>query len=118
MSSGSWLITYRATDGSEMTTEHPSRDAARDVMVDSLFYGALLMWDQALARPARDQARAGFAERGDRMMHHAARLMETTDGEFLINLSGGRRWLLVEASSVASVSSVQPLTPVEGESWM
>lgn len=87
----SWLVQYRGLNGAVMTTEHPSRDAARDVLTDSLMESAVRLW--SLGDAGADNR---LSERGDLCARHAARLLDTTEGEYVLALSGGRKWLLVE----------------------
>ncbi len=87
-----WLVQYRGLNGVVMTSEHPSRDAARDVLTDSLMESAVRLWDLGLSGDRR------LLERGDLCARHAARLLDTTEGEYVVALSGGRKWLLVEKS--------------------
>ena len=98
--SASWLVQYRGLNGAVMTTEHPSRDAARDVLTDSLMESAVRLW--SLGLDTRHPSRAGLMDRGDLCLRHAARLLDTTEGEYVLALSGGRKWLLMEAPSGAS----------------
>ncbi len=88
-----WLVQYRGLNGAVMTTEHPSRDAARDVLTDSLMESAVRLWSLGESGAGGSSR---LLERGDLCARHAARLLDTTEGEYVLALSGGRKWLLME----------------------
>ena len=90
----SWLVQYRARTGDVMTTQHDTREAARDALVDQLLESALTLWAIGSTYPKSAKARQGFLDRGDRFIHHAARLMETTEDAYVIAGAGNRKWIL------------------------
>lgn len=90
--SGSWLVSYRATNGQQLTTQHGTRAEAFQVLADSLFASALKMWEL-------DDDR--YQASGDMLVRHALRLTAEADtdedAEYLLRLSQGRRWLVCRA---------------------
>ena len=101
----SWLVRYTAASGQVVTAHHDTREGARDSLVDQLLASALQLWaiGQTYGRapsagPVHPKQQS-FYDRGDRFIHHAARLMETTEGEYVIAGAGGRKWILCEVST-------------------
>lgn len=84
-----WLVAYRATTGTEMTTRHDTRAEAFNVLADSLLMSALVLWSS----PAPE-----FQERGDHLVRHALRLSAEAEEEgqdgYLLRLSQGRKWVV------------------------
>ena len=98
-----WLVRYTAASGQVITAHHDTREGARDALVDQLLASALQLWQIARTLPANHPAfaktRKGYEDRGDRFIHHAARLMETTEDGYIIAGAGGRKWILCEVPS-------------------
>lgn len=102
----SWLVQYRAASGQVVTAHHDTREGARDSLVDQLLASALQLWQIGMTykpeRPYNGQQgpfakmRQSYFDRGDRFIHHAARLMETTEDGYVIQGAGGRKWILCE----------------------
>ena len=98
---GSWLVSYRSGLGEVVSTTHDTREGARDALTDQLIHSALQLWAIGesygptpfgpLAKRQRE-----FFDRGDRFIHHVLRLVESTEGEYVIVGKQGRRWLLCE----------------------
>jgi hypothetical protein len=89
MSEGSWLVQYKASSGAEMTTRHDTRREAFEVLADSLFSSALMLWDLGDER---------MQQSGDMLVRHALRLCAESEEEsgegYLLRLSKGRRWVV------------------------
>lgn len=94
----SWLLQYRAASGDTVSSAHDSREAACDALVDQLIESAMKMWEIGASIGANpwDGRRQEYNDRGDRLIHHACRLLDTEDSSYVVSLSGGRRWLLAE----------------------
>lgn len=97
----SWVVQYRNHAGEVVTAHHDTREAARDALVDQLLASALQLWRIGQAFPANtypeyERKRQSYFDRGDRFIHHAARLMETTEDGYVIAGAGGRKWILCE----------------------
>ena len=113
---GSWLVSYRSVSGEVVSTHHDTREGARDALTDQLIHSALQLWaiaDSMSAQLPRSAGNVGesygptpfgplakrqreFFDRGDRFIHHVLRLVESTEGEYVIVGKQGRRWLLCE----------------------
>ena len=94
-----WLVRYTAASGEVVTARHDTREVARDALVDQLLASALQLWRIGQAFPANtypeyERKRQSYFDRGDRFIHHAARLMETTEDSYVIAGAGGRKWIL------------------------
>lgn len=100
----SWLVRYTAASGDVVTATHDTREGARDALVDQLIESALTLWALGGIYPvhahgATAKRQQSFFDRGDRFIHHAARLMETTEDGYVIVGAGGRKWVLCEIAS-------------------
>ena len=100
---GSWLVSYRSVSGEVVSTTHDTREGARDALTDQLIDAALHLWriGESYGAGARTiqpvaKRRQEFFDRGDRFIHHVLRLVESTEGEYVIVGKQGRRWLLCE----------------------
>lgn len=86
-----WLVSYRATCGAQMTTRHDSRREAFETLADSLLSSALFLWDLPDER---------YQASGDVLVRHALRLTaeaesdEESEEGYLLRLSQGRRWVV------------------------
>lgn len=97
-----WLVSYRSVSGEVVETHHDTREEARDALTDQLIASALQLW--AIGRsygPSGWNADVGrrrqeFFDRGDRFIHHVMRLMDSTEGEYVIVGKQGRQWLLCD----------------------
>lgn len=99
-----WLVQYRNHAGEVVTAHHDTREGARDALVDQLLASALQLWQIGESMSTgrvgqRELFRQGYLDRGDRFIHHAARLMETTEDSYVIAGAGGRKWILFEIPS-------------------
>ena len=99
-----WLVRYIAASGQVVTAHHDTREGARDALVDQLLASALQLWaiGQTYGRapsagPVHPKQQSYF-DRGDRFIHHAARLMETTEDAYIIAGAGNRKWILCEVT--------------------
>lgn len=106
-----WLVRYTSAPGGATTATHDTREGARDALVDRLLESALTLWaiGESVSHPFQSKLRQSYFDRGDRFIHHAARLMETTEDSYVIAGAGGRKWLLVEVPSAPQPSpATQP----------
>ena len=99
-----WLVRYRAASGQVVTVAHDTREGARDALVDRLLESALTLWaigeSMSTGVPGQRELFAqGYFDRGDRFIHHAARLMGTTEDAYIIAGAGNRKWVLCEVST-------------------
>ena len=98
----SWVVRYTAASGQVVTATHDTREGARDALVDQLIESAIQLWRIGLSvSPSIFQAqflKRKYFDRGDRFIHHAARLMGTTEDAYIIAGAGGRKWVLCEVS--------------------
>ena len=120
-----WLVRYNSASGAQMTIEHDTRDAARDALVDQLLESALTLWAigetitplpgpfNPRAVSARYKRRQDYMDRGDRFIHHAARLLATTEDSYVIAGKQGRKWALIEVPASPEVSTYGGLTDEE-----
>ena len=98
-----WLVQYRAASGDVVTADYDTREAARDALVDQLLASALQLWQIGMSIGVKaGRSSTTYFDRGDRFIHHAARLMETAEDAYIIAGAGGRKWLLVEVQGSTS----------------
>jgi hypothetical protein len=104
----SWLVSYRSVSGEVLETKYDTRESARDALVDQLISSALTLWRigesfSPTFGPTL-KTRQGYFDRGDRFLHHVMRLVESTEGEYVIVGKSGRQWLLCALPQGAEVA--------------